>query len=462
MVILRIMGVLCGVLAGGICHAQTPGSATVSGIVTDAVTRLPLEGATVTVARDGVMASFALTDASGEYTLEVAPGSVRMWASRGNYLEFKGNVPLDLNAGDSIRQNFELHPSPRIAGSITDADTGERVHGCIVFAMRRILSMDEAWFTSAGIPTADSRNGTFETVGLSPGDYILEITGCAWSYYPGVSRIEMATPISVTETGVSALSIRLKVHDLRRISGVADHGAVDVRLVRHLQDVAQDIAQVRADASGHFKFDSVPEGEFHLVTSAGADEVVTVTDHDVEDVKLKGRPTLKIEVSQMRVNDGDAMATRRGELVPVFDREPGEYWARVPGLSPDLGVAAVLANGLTLPNGSITIGGVSPQLTFLVTSHFGSLTGVAVPQSLVFAIREPFAEYMDQSAQPRTTANDGGVFAFDKLVPGRYRVFALIGEETLLERNEKFLRGKAALAESVEVTADSTTRMTLR
>jgi hypothetical protein len=401
------------------------------------------------------------TDSSGEYTLEVAPGAARAWVIRRNYLELKGNVPLDLNAGDTTRLNFELHPSPRIAGSITDADTGERVHGCIVFAMRRIMSMGEAWYTSAGIPTADSRDGTFATVGLDPGDYILEITGCAWSYYPGVSRIGMATPISVTEAGISALSIRLRTHDVRKISGVADHGAVEVRLVRHVQDVAQDIAQVRADASGHFKFESVPEGEFHLVTSAGADEIVEVTDHDLSDLSLKAHPSIKVESSiEMREDGMKAPAAARAELVPVFDREPGEYWARLDGLGPGFGVASVFANGVALPNGSITIDGASPQLTFVVTSHFGALTGtVSTPKAVVIAIREPFAEFMDQSAQQRTNSGEAGTFTFSRLVPGKYKIIALTGDEALLERNEKFLRGKAALAESAEVTADSTTRL---
>ena len=381
--------------------------------------------------------------------------------ARGRYLPFKGNVPHDLNAGDSIRQNFELHPSARISGTITDAETGERVHGCIVFATRRIMSMGEAWYANAGIPTADSRDGTFATVGLDPGEYVLEITGCAWTWYPGVSRIEMATPITVTETGVDALSIRLKTHEAHKISErCRSRGSRAVSLVRHLQDVAQQIARVRADASGHFKFESVPEGEFHLVTSANADEVVTVTDHDVENVKLKGRPPVTMYLSHMRVNDGDAMSTTQGELVSVFDREPGEYWPHFTGLGPEYGVAAVLANNVSLPNGSIKIDGAPPELTFLITSHFGTLSGSGVsPRAMVVAIREPFAEYMDQTAQPRTTASEAGTFTLKKLVPGKYRVFTLIGDEQLLERNEKFLRTKAAVAESVEVTADSASRV---
>jgi hypothetical protein len=458
MVILRFGAALCSVLAGGISSVQAQSVATVSGIVTDAVTRMPVEGATVSVGRVRIG-----TDSAGAYELTPPPGHVQITISRHGYLTPPANPEIDLADGDSIRRDFVLRPEPRISGTISDADTGQRLHGCIVFATRRIMSMGEAWYANAGIPTADSRDGTFATVGLAPGEYVLEITGCAWSWYPGVSRIEMATPITVTETGVDGLSIRLKTHDAHRISGVADHGAVDVSLVRHLQDVAQDIARVRADASGHFKFESVPEGEFHLITSANADEVVTITDHDLEEVKLNARPVLKADVSLMRLNDGDAQSTRRGELAPVFDREPGEYWARLPGLSSELGVAAVLANGLALPNGSIRIDGVAPQLTFIVTSHLGMLTGSGVaPHATVVAIREPFAEYMDQSAQPRDRADDSGAFRFPKLVPGKYRIVILTGEEALLERNEKFLRMKAALSESVEVAADSTTRLALK
>ena len=198
-----IAAALYCVLGAGIPSASAQLTATVSGFVTDAVTRAPIEGALVNA---GLVRT--RTDSSGFYKLDAPPGHLRIAVSRGGYLTPRANLEIDVAGGDSIPHDFVLKAAPMISGTVTDADTGERLHGCIVFASRRILSMGEAWYANAGIPTADSRDGSFATVGLDPGDYIAyEITGCAWAWYPGVNRIEMATPITVGETGIDGLSI---------------------------------------------------------------------------------------------------------------------------------------------------------------------------------------------------------------------------------------------------------------
>ena len=436
---------VCCVTVPGILTGQVQGTATVSGVVTDAVTRLPVEGAMVTAGREVIR-----TDSLGAYELHVAPGKAPIDAHRIGYLNTERSA-IELSEGGTLRRDFELQPAQRVSGTIIDADTGQPVKGCMVFAMRRISALGEFWYASAGIPTADTRYGTFETVGLVPGDYILEINGCAWSFYPGVSRIEMATPISVTEAGVRGLSIKLKRSDARRISGLADHGAVDVRLVRHIHDVAQTLAQVRADVSGHFEFASVPEGEFHLVTSAGAHQLVEVIDHDVTDVELRALPAPRIHSKVFK--DGVEVPLQ-AELVPVFDREPGPMWPRLGGLASGFAVASILANNAALPNGSITIEGAAPELTFIVTSKTGTLTGnVNTLPAVVIAIREPFAEFLDQSSLPRARLDNSGSYRFENLAPDKYGIVTLTGDELLLERNEAFLRKKAALAESAEVPA---------
>jgi hypothetical protein len=452
MVNLRIGFLLFCALLPRIGVAQSQGSAVVSGIVTDAVTHLPILGASVYV---GAVETH--TDSDGTYELSAEPGRFRIQAIRGGYMKGAAVTEIELRPGDSVRHDFELHPSPRIAGTITDADTGEPVKGCLVFAMRRISSMGESWYTSAGIPTADSRNGTFATVSLEPGDYILEINDCAWTFYPGVSRIEMATPLTVTEAGINALTIKLRTRDIHRVSGVAEHGAVDIRLVRHIHDVAQTLIQVRADASGHFEFPSVPEGEFHLVTSAGAHRLITVTDHDLTDLNLKAAPSTQPRIT---VLVDDVVTPLPAELVPVFDREPGPQWLRVTGVPRGSGIATMLVNNLPLPNGSIMVDGA---LTVVITSKTGTLTGTLDSKhAAVVAIREPFVEFLDQSTLPRARVENKSDFEIKGLAPGKYKVVALTGEEELLERNEAFLRKKAAQTESVEITAGTATHVAIK
>lgn len=417
---------------------QNNRTATVSGVVTDAVTHLPVLGAIVR-AGDAVMR----TDSSGAYTLRVEAGSVMIIAFRTGYMRPSPGDAIDIGGGDSLRKDFELRPAPRISGTIVDADTGNPEHGCIVFATRRILAMGEAWYAASGIPTADSRDGSFEVVGLDPGEYILEVTGCESSFYPDAGRIEMATPIAVTEAGVAGLRLKIRTHRGFKVSGITQGGTVDIRLVRHLQGETQVLAQTRADSSGKFKFDKVPEGEFHLVSSAGAAEIIEVTDHDLSDLTLNPRP---------RTNpQWKSPAGTKAQLVQVFDGEPGLYWPRLTGLPEGSAVAAILANDVGLPNGSIRIEGAAPVLTFVVTDDLATVTGKVEARSAeVIAIREPYIEYLDQATLPRTRSDEDGRFSLD-LAPGKYKIVTLKGDEELLSRNEKFLRRKADLAESMEV-----------
>ena len=412
---------------------QAERGATVSGIVTDAVTHLPVEGATVR-AGDALMR----TDSSGAYTLRVEAGKVRVIAFRTGYIRPSPENEIDVAGGDRLRRDFALRPAPRISGAVIDAETGKRVSGCIVVAIRQIVAMGEAWYVDEGIPTADSRAGTFEVVGLDPGSYVLEITGCARTFYPDVGRIEMATPIAVTEAGVSGLTLKIRTHRGYKISGIAPPGAVEVRLVRHLQSEAQTIAQTRASREGKFEFDGVPEGEYYI-----EGEVVEVTDHDIYGVRLKPRLA---PAPQWHIP-----ANTKAELVPVFNGDPGLYWPRLTGLPESQAITAVLVNNVEHPNGSIRIDGGAPDLTFVVTDDVRTLTGkVEAHPAEVVAIREPYTAYLDQTTLPRTRSDENGKFALDNLAPGKYKIVTLTGEEELLAHNEKFLRRKADSSESVE------------
>lgn len=436
------------------CSAWAERTATVSGMVTDAVTHLPVQGAIVR-AGNAVMR----TDDSGAYELRVEAGRVRLVAFRTGYLgPNPGNEvddEFDVRAGDRLRRDFELRPAPRIAGTITDADTGRPVSGCIVFAMRRILSMGEAWYLPSGIPTADQRIGVFEIVGLDPGSYVLEITGCAWRFYPDVGRIEMAAPIAVGDAGVAGLAVTIRPRGGHRISGTVEGGVAPVRLVRHLQGEVQTIAQTRASKEGEFEFDNVPEGEFHVIGPGNAREMVEVTDRDISGLSLKRHATTELRMT-VKVWDENAklpaLPALAKSLIPVFEGEPGLYWPRLNGLPEGYAVASVLANGLPLPNGSIAIDGAAPLLTFVVTADVGTLTGKAdAPHSTVIAIREPYAEFLDQASLPRARSDEAGNFVIENVAPGKYRIVTLGGEEELLSHNEKFLRRKADGAESVEL-----------
>ncbi len=95
------------------------GIAVVSGIVTDAVTHLPIPGAQVSAGR-----TITRTDSEGTYSLSVAPGRVRFLSVRQGYLREEAGPEVEVAASDALRHDFVLYPSPHISGRVVDADTG--------------------------------------------------------------------------------------------------------------------------------------------------------------------------------------------------------------------------------------------------------------------------------------------------------------------------------------------------
>ena len=435
-------------------------SATVSGIVTDAQTHLPLQG--VAIAANGAIIR---TDIEGRYSLPVPPGAIYLAASRTGYFTPSSDAaPLSIGESETVQRNFELRPLLKIYGVVEDYDTGERIPGCHVFAMQRIYALGRAWHVPAGLITADTRSGKFEIRNLEPGDYVLEIVPeetapltspdanpkpskkfHGWSYYPDASRIEMAAPIKVTEAGDVPVTIRLRKREPRAISGTVTAPA-SFELLRYVGDETRTVATGTLSAAGPFRIAGLPEGEY-LLTARGSNDTlaaipITVGDHDITDLRVAPTPG-QIVAGTVRMADSGAPlppALRLGVIpdlpfrttyterrVKVTDGRfvvatgPAPYQARLSGL----------------PDGYVAIGG--PDYVIVKT---GSLTG---------KIKD--GEYM---LLPGGTTLIGE-FAID-LAPGKYQVAKLEGDEPKLIGNKEFLQAKAAATTTtIEIKTGETT-----
>ena len=438
------------------CAAQT---ATISGIVTNALTHLPLQGAAIT-ANGGI----ARTDIEGRYSLSVAPpATVNLAASRTGY--FAVAKPATLVAGETLQRSFELRPLLKISGVVEDYDTGERIPGCHVFAMQRIYALGRAWDVPAGLITADTRYGQFEIRNLEPGDYVLEIVPeltapvttpqaepeppskkfHGWSYYPDASRIEMAAPITVTESGDVPVTIRLRKREPRAISGTVTVPAT-LALLRYVGDQARTVASGDLSAAGPFRIAGLPEGEY-LLTARGIDGTfaavpITLGDHDLTDLRVAPAPNPIVAGTVRMVDFGAPLPPQlRVEIIPSvsfrstgtvgrvkvtdgrfsFATTPGPYEAHLTGL----------------PEGYAALGG--PDYMIAKT---GSLRG---------NVKD--GEYILLPGGAKLI----GEFTID-LAPGRYQVAKLEGAETKLIRNKEFLQAKAAAATTtIEIKAGEIT-----
>jgi hypothetical protein len=151
----------------------------------------------------------ALTDSSGRFGLEVAPGGYRIALRHpGFYRPRDGGLAyVDLTNGFGAELRIELAPTLALAGRVLDA-AGRPVRSASVRAYRtayvdgrRRLSPCDVPTAAGPAPVSTDAEGRYRISGLLPGDYWLAASadGCnalPW-FYPGTQDPAQAVQISV-------------------------------------------------------------------------------------------------------------------------------------------------------------------------------------------------------------------------------------------------------------------------
>ncbi|MDE3194955.1 MAG: carboxypeptidase regulatory-like domain-containing protein, partial [Acidobacteriota bacterium] len=441
-------------LAAFLCGAQQAG--TVSGVVVDSSTRLPIQGVMVRAA-----GRVTRTDAQGQYTLNLAPSAgIGISLSRSGYFAVRSPAArVDLSAGQAISLDFDLKPLLQISGTVEDYDSGEPITGAHVFALRSVFALGKLWQVPAGLITADTRKGQFQIHNLEPGSYILEIepedppvvaAGNAKlaasrkfhgsRFYPDVARIDQATPIALNLEGDTPVRIRLRTQVLRSVEGEVSAPA-RIQLLRDAGPSHGPVASGTLSASGPFRIDNVSAGDYRL-QALGSDgtfaEVrVSIGDHDATDVRLNPQPVPAIG-GTVQMDDADVplpqgLRVLSGEKqVRVVDGkfsitpEPGGPGLRLAGLPSGYALASVKD---------------FPQMTFTVTQKVGVLRGNIGDR---LAVLLPAMSVLTGDFQIA-------------LASGSYQYVVLDGEERLLAGVHDFLNAKvAADPRTAEVKAGET------
>jgi carboxypeptidase family protein len=448
------------------CIAQ---AATISGVVTDALTHLPLQGAAIR-ANGGI----ARTDIEGRYELAVPPATaVQLAVSRNGYAApATVGGPVTVRSGETLERNFELRPLMKISGVVEDYATGERISGCHVFAMRRIYALGRAWHVPAGLITADTRNGKFEIRNLEPGEYVLEIVPeniapipahdtksrstkkfNGWSYYPDANRLEMAAPITVTEGADVPVTIRLRKREPRSVSGTATL-PVSIELVRYGLDERRTVASGTLFAAGPFRIDDLSDGDYHLVAHAAngmvADVPLSLGDRDITDVRVAPAPGPTISGTVRTADSAMPLPPKlRFEIAPIYPLYPLDTMNSQKEVDVTDGHFEVVtdteefeARITGLPEGYAAAAGLGPRLDYTIVKT-GSLSGKLKDGD----------EYI---LLPGGTTLIGE-FTID-LAPGKYQIAKLEGDEPKLISKKEFLQAKAAAATAtIEIKGGETT-----
>jgi hypothetical protein len=378
--------------------AQSDGAtapATVEGSVVNKLTGAPLKAAHVIYNRaDTGGASSPIstdTDSQGHFTLQVSPGSYRLWVERSGFarqvygaLSPAGEgATLTLAAGQQLRQlTFRITPLGAISGRVLDED-GDPVQGVGIQVLRFDYATGHRQLISMAGASSNDR-GEYRVFGLPAGRYLLLASppgapmshpleggalvaeaqeAYATLYYPGVPEVDAASPVVLAEGG----EFNDADFHLRRIRAITLRGRVisplgslagsqlQVVLAHNEKDAASFIDRVSAavdQSTGRFEIHGVSPGSYLLVGSqlsagrpfAGRVPVEVSATAPAEEITLALSPALDIPGMVEWEN-----ASRGGAPKVIVRLTPSEGLA--PGPEPRSWIAS---------DGSIRLTGVTP------------------------------------------------------------------------------------------------------
>jgi hypothetical protein len=278
------------------------------------------------------------------------------------------------------------------------------------------------------------KDGAFDIDGLETGDYTLELRLRVRSNvaYPGTIHVE--------EGQQQVLDIRLPTVATYRVKGMIEVPAgreSEALTIGIRSDGSNSTTASDAKRSGQFSIEGLTPGQYTFTGTIGrgADKLygelsLSVTDHDIDDVKIKLLPTASLTATIRTTEDGaevpeDAeltlfQADGRKAADPVslhsgrFRLEglpPGRYWAQLNHL-PSGYAQAVVEVGLYSPT----------ELSLVVTSKAGAILGTVRDEDQTPVSGAPVVLMLDSPLSKRTKSGTGGEFRFSDVAPGKYTV----------------------------------------
>ena len=378
-------------------------AAVIGGSVINKLTGAPVKGAHVIYTRIASEANLPSspiskeTDAEGHFSIELAPGSYRLWVERSGFArQVYGAISpagegttLALAPGQQLRQLlFRIVPLGAIAGRVLDED-GEPLAGVGIQVLRFNYATGRRQLVSVAGASSNDR-GEYRVFGLRAGRYLLRAappgaplsrpleTGAlvpeaqdpyAPVYYPGVLEVDAAVSLALTEGGELA-DVDFHLHRVRAltihghlISSAEKLSASQIQVVLahdegHGASFVDRALAVVDPVTGRFEIRGVSPGSYLLVASqlfAGR--------------AFGGRAP--VEVSPTAAPEDVTVA-----LVPAFDLVGSvELEGAARGSLPPLTMRLLPSEGLALgpqpssrvgSDGSVRLPGVTPGLWTMV------------------------------------------------------------------------------------------------
>ena len=338
----------------------------VSGTITETGSGTHLAGSWVAVLRttNFSIAAGTAADASGAFSVEVAPGSYYLYLvdpSGAHTAGFDGPPTVVTVSANHVTSTTPTMASTRgaVEGMVYEASSGEPIDGAWV------VTLDGASFAPETGVIAEG--GRFRVAGLRPGRHFvayLDPTGAhAPRFYidspdvPGARTVDVSAGAGTRADGVLPTQTALPGGDsLKGVVTATDTGAplagVYVIALR-----AADYRFARGaitDGHGAYDLDLAPGGyKLEIVDSTGLHDMEWHRDHPYYDIALADTADAPNRVD---ANLNPRTATMTGTIIDDPSTTPlGGVW--VIAISPN---GSISGGAITAPNGTYTISGLAP------------------------------------------------------------------------------------------------------
>jgi hypothetical protein len=479
----------CALLFAITAAAQTAGTdqtGSVSGVVTDAITHMPVRKTMVTIAPNGNFAKpagpqSAMTDAGGAFTLtSLQAGKYRLMFQQQNYPQARfGNLSksVEIKAGESAGPiNVEMMPGAAVTGHIVDED-GDPIPHCNV-------QMHPAKNPEQGVPmmgsSGSNQDGEYRAFGIPPGKYILSaqcgqvvfqarpfsagldpVASRAYpmQYYPLTREAKSAQVVELTPGNEkSGIDFQMTPTAVTQVRGVFAPGGADwqaTQLQVQLTSLGEHRGGIGAMVQkGTFEFRQVFPGSYILSAFSqgndenriGAFQRIEVSDKPVEltlelkhaidiagkvEIESSGNSNNKVTPSQINIS-----------LVPQYQMgipgsqtqvsEDGTFTMKgvLPApwrlqLNTPLGYTkAAWLGSQDVTNAPIDLSsGAMGSMKIIIGTNTGTIRGSAPAGAVIQA--ERIDEDMPFRRNFGNLVDQSGQYTFSGLAPGKYRLVVM-------------------------------------
>jgi hypothetical protein len=446
-------------------------SFTVSGVVVNSVTGEPIPHALVQSTGAEQHAVFSGQD--GRFQMEGIPqGAVYFIPRKPGFIDPERHLPVKVGADTSL-VTIKLAPESSIEGRIVDRD-GEAIEGLSVECMMQSIVNGRKMWQMCGMAQSDE-TGNFHLQNLRPGSYLLRTSAQALfpnandslpqqayapHFYPDAADLSSVQPMAVRPGETARADFSIAPVPAFRISGAISpaQGGIFGR-VQSAEGEQQPGAGIRVDPrTGAWRAPPLPAGSWNVVFESRrgqefayhAEQSVNVTSSDVKNVQmaLEPMPSIPVNVNsaaapnqrQVQIQlmpETQSLSNNRmfgssrspqnlNESPTVREVPPGTYTVFAVPYGGDC-LASISAGGVDLTRNPLVVSAGSQTAPIDVTleDNCASIQGqvrMDTPAADASVILAPSSG----AIQPQLAMlQQDGSFAFNRLSPGDYRLYAV-------------------------------------